>query len=156
MESHIDIDHDNTLHDASYAAHHDRSAFTYPSSYTDYGTRPHGGHHHNVSFVDPASQSYFSVPSVRIVEVDPGVQMFPSKPKAALSLSILFTFICCFACSIPAIVLSKQAVDYEKEGEKRMAARLSNQIAFWLILSVVGGIVCWCSTAIFAYAYRFY
>ena len=46
--------------------------------------------------------------SVQIVDVEPAVQMFPSNPKASLATSVLFTFICCFACSIPAIVLSKQ------------------------------------------------
>ena len=46
--------------------------------------------------------------SMQIVDVEPAVQMFPSNPKASLATSVLFTFICCFACSIPAIVLSKQ------------------------------------------------
>ncbi|XP_076449429.1 uncharacterized protein LOC143285873 isoform X2 [Babylonia areolata] len=155
MESHINVetDHDNTLQDASYPPH-DRSAFTYPSSYTDYGTRPHG-QQHNVSYVDPASQSYIFVPRIKVVEVEPGVQMFPSHPRVAFSLSVAFTFLCCFVCSIPAIVLSSKAWSHEREGEKRLAARLANQIAFFMILSVVFGIIFWVSLAMLNYAYRF-
>ncbi|KAK7114999.1 uncharacterized protein [Littorina saxatilis] len=158
MDPRADTTQEGTVHDTSFVPlPHDRSQFTYASSVSEFGGGRTRGHHYNpsASYVDPASQSYFSVPGVRIVEIDPSVQMFPSHPKGSMVTSVLFTFICCFICSIPAVVLSKQAMEYHREGEKQLAASLANQIAFWLILSVIGGVLCWAGFAVIVYAYKF-
>lgn len=144
----------DTTHDTSFYNPHDRSNITnvtFPSSYTDYGIR----RPYHPSFIDPTTHSIISMPAVRMVEIDTSPQMFPSHPKCSLITSVVFTFVCCFPCSLPAIIYSRQALGYKQEGETRLAASLANTIAFWLAMSFIGGVLWWSFSFVFLYAYRF-